>query len=972
MTQASAHAAAWMLAALALTTADECLGLDREFAQAQGRSDFARYPLAVDLPATPGSGKRGLALAQGDVDGDGMPDLVLSLVTAEGEGKLLVYPGNVDYLFPHTAQARARQALSGAPPEAFLAAWPERHIPVAADRMVLVDSDADGRMEVIVGAVGGDSLWRLTAAELRGSGDAQSIALEGTLTALAAGEVGRRDGVDEVVAAITHDGKASLLLWAGSRRPPTRLALPAPVSALAVGMLNEDPWGDVVWLGAERLGWISGSDRTLSGQEWAMPQSVVAPLMAAPRQLLLYPPSVARGARRGWLLDASGTLHSLEWNAQGLTIAAAAYRRADGLPWPATTAVLGRVSTEALPSLIAGHADGHVEFGLERDSATRLQASNGAAPVAMLAMRLNADALDDLVIVDTGSAIPSVVASAPQASFLVENNSNLPDCAQGDGVCSTDIGMGCGSGGCSLRAALQEAAALPGPDAVNFSIAGGGQSIINSGELVVNAGTSVDATTQPGYAGVPLILLFGNATNGPGLATFGANNLVRGMLVRDYASGIAVCGSGDVIEANITGPYPGTAPANGGNGVGINIGGCNFTQPDQSRIGGTVTAARNYAYGNGFADFAIAATSGCSSSASNTEVLGNYFGFEPDGSVTRTAWYSANICQFNGGSIGGIASGSRNLLAGAAAGSGDPSAMRISDCCFAAGNLLVLGNRFGAAADGSPTGAVGQGIRQLGRVDALSIGAPGGGNELVGFPGDALLLGGVMSSTSVQGNWVGQLADGSVLANGGSGIYIDHLSNSLPATTPTLSIGGSAAGEGNVIAHQAGAGVLLRGGERSRVRGNSIHGNGGMAIDIQCQDFPGCGSGPTLNDPGDPDGCGHNCANAGQNHPVVTLGGGIFARGTLNSRPASTYTIDLYAAPACPPDGRGDLTLYLGSTVTGTTDANGDVSWSGVIAEVPQGWVLTATATDEAGNTSEPAPCRSSVAGQLLSDGFED
>lgn len=116
MTQASAHAAAWMLAALALTTADECLGLDREFAQAQGRSDFARYPLAVDLPATPGSGKRGLALAQGDVDGDGMPDLVLSLVTAEGEGKLLVYPGNVDYLFPHTAQARARQALSGAPP----------------------------------------------------------------------------------------------------------------------------------------------------------------------------------------------------------------------------------------------------------------------------------------------------------------------------------------------------------------------------------------------------------------------------------------------------------------------------------------------------------------------------------------------------------------------------------------------------------------------------------------------------------------------------------------------------------------------------------------------------------------------------------------------------------------------------------------------------------------------------------------
>ena len=79
--------------------------------------------------------------------------------------------------------------------------------------------------------------------------------------------------------------------------------------------------------------------------------------------------------------------------------------------------------------------------------------------------------------------------AAPAATFTVTNTQN--------------------TGAGSLRQAMQDANTTPGADVINFNIAPGGLQTINiTGDLptVVEAVT-LDATTQPGYAGTPLVEL---------------------------------------------------------------------------------------------------------------------------------------------------------------------------------------------------------------------------------------------------------------------------------------------------------------------------------------------------------------------------------------------------------------------------------------------------------------------------------
>ena len=75
--------------------------------------------------------------------------------------------------------------------------------------------------------------------------------------------------------------------------------------------------------------------------------------------------------------------------------------------------------------------------------------------------------------------------------------------------------------------------------------------------------------------------------------------------------------------------------------------------------------------------------------------------------------------------------------------------------------------------------------------------------------------------------------------------------------------------------------------------------------------------------------------------------------GTLNSTANTTFTLDFYASAAADPSGFGEGARYLGSAVV-TTDAGGNASFEVTLAAATTpGEVVTATATDPAGNTSE-------------------
>jgi hypothetical protein len=124
------------------------------------------------------------------------------------------------------------------------------------------------------------------------------------------------------------------------------------------------------------------------------------------------------------------------------------------------------------------------------------------------------------------------------------------------------------------------------------------------------------------------------------------------------------------------------------------------------------------------------------------------------------------------------------------------------------------------------------------------------------------------------------------------------------------------------------------------VLGNSIFNNTQLGIDLSP-------NGVTPNDAGDPD----PGPNKLQNFPVITAVSTTTISGTLDSLPAnSTYPVRLefFANTACDPSGNGEGEVFLGAT---SIAAPGNFSFNYTpVAGKP---IITATATDNAGNTSE-------------------
>ena len=119
------------------------------------------------------------------------------------------------------------------------------------------------------------------------------------------------------------------------------------------------------------------------------------------------------------------------------------------------------------------------------------------------------------------------------------------------------------SGAGSLRAAIQGVDASTATfDTINFSIGYGAQTISSLSALPqISRQVTVDATTQPGYAGTPLIQLNGAhviqspSVGSTGLMLLGNYDSVTGLNVRNYTTGIALSGSkGDLVQGNTISP----------------------------------------------------------------------------------------------------------------------------------------------------------------------------------------------------------------------------------------------------------------------------------------------------------------------------------------------------------------------------------------------------------------------------------
>jgi hypothetical protein len=198
----------------------------------------------------------------------------------------------------------------------------------------------------------------------------------------------------------------------------------------------------------------------------------------------------------------------------------------------------------------------------------------------------------------------------------------------------------------------------------------------------------------------------------------------------------------------------------------------------------------------------------------------------------------------------------------------------------------------------------------------------------------------------VQGNEIGTDITGSIaLGNGQSGVLI-----SGDASWNT--IGGTTAAAGNLITDNGGPGVVVGSGagdtttHGNQITANRIFFNTGQAIDLGDDGVTSNSSAPRRG------------ANDFQNFPIlVTTAGGQLQGRLAGSASEMTFRIDVFASAAYNADGSGEAEDYLGSLEV-TTDGQGQVRFDIPFA-APAGLpILTATATDPQGNTSEVTALR--------------
>ena len=267
-----------------------------------------------------------------------------------------------------------------------------------------------------------------------------------------------------------------------------------------------------------------------------------------------------------------------------------------------------------------------------------------------------------------------------------------------------------------------------------------------------------------------------------------------------------------------------------------------------------------------------------------------------------------------------------------------------------AGSNFVQGNFIGTDPTGNldlGNGAAGVRIQSGSTNNTVGGSNPGERNIISGNNGDGILISGAGSNDNlVANNFIGTNAAGTgPLGNSVNGVNISGGSSNF--------IGEGESGGPNTIAFNNSNGVLVASGIANTIVSNSIFSNGALGIELSPPVVPA----PTPNDPCDSDVGANNL----QNFPVLTSASPIamttVIQGTLNSTPNTGFLIEFFSNPSCDPSGFGE-----GQNLIGSTNVTTNASCAAVInvtlpTIVATGTVITATATDDSGNTSEFSQC---------------
>jgi hypothetical protein len=216
-------------------------------------------------------------------------------------------------------------------------------------------------------------------------------------------------------------------------------------------------------------------------------------------------------------------------------------------------------------------------------------------------------------------AVMAVRPASASTTFTVNYPYDTSDATSADSLC--DVATFIPGEQCTLRAAIQQANATPGADAIHFGISdsyGAGVKTIHVGATspsngslpVITDTVTIDGYTQPGSSENTLakgtnaklmIQIDGSklsAMNSCGLWIDAPNVVVKGLVINRATYSVYVMddASNTKIEGNFIGTAPSGTKAPSGSGTGVAL--ADYAGPANNTVGGWTPAARNLISGN--------------------------------------------------------------------------------------------------------------------------------------------------------------------------------------------------------------------------------------------------------------------------------------------------------------------------------------------------------------------------------------